>query len=127
MKKLFLFLIALCLHANVSDDLPKDFTITFDRYKKAYINKDAKSLYDLNPPVFRFLNSFKSYKEHVKAFSQAEEVKITKILQKTEEKLVLMVGIKLKNRKDMIYLEQNWYKLGSDYYVVEDIPFIFNY
>ncbi len=127
MRKVFLF--SLCfsslLFANQDISLSKDFMDRYNEYKTNIISKNAKALYEMNLPIFRFLNSYKSYSVYIKNYLIAQDINISKVLEKTDEKVVLINSIKAKNKENMVYLKQEWYKFKGKYYIMTSDPFIF--
>lgn len=116
--KLAIIALFLTLNALYATELPKEFLDSFNTYKKARLAKDAKSIYELQLPYFRYLNSFPSFKHYINALVEAKNIKITKILRKNAENIDIIIGLKLKNTKNMIYYKQNWYKLRDRYYLL---------
>ncbi len=109
------------------DDLPKKFLKTFENYKTYTYNKNAKKLYEMQVPFFRYLNDFKSFEYYINANVPVESMEIANISKKNTQNIEIIVQLKLKNRKNMVYLSQYWYKVKDNYYILTKNEFIFKY
>lgn len=124
---IFTFIIFLnATNANLSE-LPEDFLQTFNKYKKFTIEKNSSELYKMELPYFRYLNSIDTYKQYINAQADIESMKISNIFEKNAKKLTIVVGLKLKNTKNMIYFKQFWFKLKNRYYILTKDEMFFNY
>ncbi len=109
------------------EDLPKSFLKTFEDYKTYIYNKNARKLYEMQIPFFRYLNDFKSFEYYVNASVPIESIGIANISKKNIQNIEIIVQLKLKNRKNMVYLSQYWYKIKDKYYILTKNEFIFKY
>lgn len=123
-KKIFLA-IFLISFSFANEKLPENFIKTFDLYKKASYERDAKVLWNLQLPYFRYLNKFSEFETFMNARVVIEDIKITKILEKNDEKIKIIIGLRLKNAKNMLYLQQNWYLVSNNYYTILDESMFF--
>lgn len=125
MKSIFLFFVFtfFCF----AQEIPKDFLDRFETYKQARIAKNAKVLYNLQVPYFKYLNRYKDYKYYVNAMASAKNIKITNFIKKNANFFRIIVGLKVKNKKNMIYLEQSWYRIKDNYYLLPNDDIIFRY
>lgn len=123
-KKVFLVVFFVSF-AFSNEKLPENFIKTFELYKKASYERNAKILYDLQLPYFRYLNKFSKFKTFMNSRVEIEDIKITKILAKNDEKIEIIIGLRLKNAKNMLYLQQNWYLVNKNYYTILDEEMFF--
>jgi len=108
---------------NASDfesQLPKKLIEKFNVYKDAKINQNFEILYELRMPHFKFLFSYDKFLAYEKANRPIEDIKITKIKSKNEDKVEIIIGLVLKNKKNMVYYDQIWYLIDGEYYLQQD-------
>lgn len=130
-SKIFFLILSLIISCSFSyaEDLsaPKDFLKRFDEFRLAMIKKDSQKLYEMQIPYFKYLNSFNEYKVYINSFIDLEDVEISKILAKNEKNLEIVVNLKPKNKKNMIYYKQSWFKIKNTYFVLTREELIFKY
>lgn len=125
-RNILIFLLLLNFSFAKDFDLPEDFLNAFNTYKTSHINKDAKTYYNkVLMPYFRYLNSYEDFEHYLKAYETTEDIIITNVLSKNEENIKIVIGIKLKKIKDMLYSEQNWFKVNGKFYLLLDEFLIF--
>lgn len=126
-KLIIILLFSSLIFANNMSKLPKDFLKTFEAYKTFLKNKDAKNLYNLELPYFRYLNNFDSYKAYINSHVSIEDIKITNVVRKNEKNIEIIVGIKAKNEKNMFFLSLQWYNINNNYFMLTKDDIIFRY
>lgn len=133
MKKFIIFFLVVIVSfanpkvKNADLKFPKNFLKSFDIYKNARMEKDAKKLYEIQVPFFKYLNSFSHYKDYVGWLVKTESIKIDKIVEKNDDFVEILLKLKLKNKENMLYYNQSWYRIGNRYYMLTKEDLLFKY
>ncbi len=128
MKKIFIFLIFISFSfAYNVKDLPDNFMKSFDKFKESRFSKNATLYYSIQLPYFRYLNSFERFKSYVNNLSHVKEVKIVKVKEVNKDFISILVRLKLKNSKDVIYYDQDWFKVDKNFFLFLKEKMLFRY
>lgn len=125
MKNFIIFLILNSFLFSNEINLPDDFLKKFKIFKTSMIKKDAKKLYDLQLPYFKYLYPYNTYKAYIDRHFAIEDIKIQQVISKNDEKIQIFLEIKQKNKKNMIYYDQTWYKMPKGYFMLTKDMFMF--
>lgn len=125
MKQIATFLLFCSFVFSNEISLPNDFLKKFEIFRISMIKKDAKTLYDLQLPYFKYLNTYETYKSYIDNHFDIENIKIQDVISKNEKKIEIFLELKLKNKKNMIYYTQTWYKMPKGYFMLTKEMFMF--
>lgn len=91
----------------------------FLAYKNALKAKDYKKLYDLQLPYFRYIHSYKEYKQYKSNFFDIDKYDISNIRLLDEKTIALTIGFTTKKNKNIQYFNQIWYNVGDKFFTKE--------
>lgn len=100
---------------------------SFDKFKESRFSKNATLYYSIQLPYFRYLNSFERFKSYVNNLSHVKEVKIVKVKEVNKDFISILVRLKLKNSKDVIYYDQDWFKVDKNFFLFLKEKMLFRY
>lgn len=125
-KIIVLFLLSVqFMFSSQLQNLPDNFIKTFNIYQKYNIQRDIEKMYKFEIAYSKYLHDINDFTELVNRYKKPIEISIAEVSSVSDDHIAIVIQQKFgKNEKDIAYLNQNWYNIKGEYFILSNYKII---